>query len=279
MNFKEILELIDKVAERGIAARRDRAGRHEGPHRRQDRAGRRSFTPTASTASSAGACRRIAASAAPLRPPRRRAAAAGGRRPRPGCTSSPRRSSARSTARRTPRREPFVNVGDRVTKGKVLCIIEAMKLMNEIESDVDGVDRRRSIRRTASRSSTARSSSPSRSRPEPHDLENPDRQPRRDRPSRHPACKEMGIKTVAVHSEADRDALHVRYADDDVCIGPAPSQAELPQHLQHHRRRRDHRRRRHPSRLRLPRRERRTSPRSSASASSRSSARRPRRSG
>jgi acetyl-CoA carboxylase, biotin carboxylase subunit len=37
------------------------------------------------------------------------------------------------------------------------------------------------------------------------------------------ACKEMGLKTVAVHSEADRDALHVRYADEDVCIGPAPS--------------------------------------------------------
>lgn len=37
------------------------------------------------------------------------------------------------------------------------------------------------------------------------------------------ACKELGIKTVAVHSEADRDALHVRYADDDVCIGPAMS--------------------------------------------------------
>src|SRR5438874_3678558 len=35
------------------------------------------------------------------------------------------------------------------------------------------------------------------------------------------ACKEMGLKTVAVHSEADRDALHVRYADHDVCIGPA----------------------------------------------------------
>ncbi len=33
----------------------------------------------------------------------------------------------------------------------------------------------------------------------------------------------MGIKTVAVHSEADRDSLHVRYADDDVCIGPALS--------------------------------------------------------
>lgn len=37
------------------------------------------------------------------------------------------------------------------------------------------------------------------------------------------ACRELGIKTVAVHSEADRDALHVRYADDDVCIGPPPS--------------------------------------------------------
>jgi acetyl-CoA carboxylase, biotin carboxylase subunit len=35
------------------------------------------------------------------------------------------------------------------------------------------------------------------------------------------ACKEMGLKTVAVHSEADRDALHVRYADHDICIGPA----------------------------------------------------------
>lgn len=34
--------------------------------------------------------------------------------------------------------EPFVKVGDKVKKGDVLCIIEAMKLMNEIESDVDG---------------------------------------------------------------------------------------------------------------------------------------------
>jgi acetyl-CoA carboxylase biotin carboxylase subunit len=36
-------------------------------------------------------------------------------------------------------------------------------------------------------------------------------------------CREMGIKTVAVYSEADRDSLHVRYADQDVCIGPPPS--------------------------------------------------------
>ena len=38
----------------------------------------------------------------------------------------------------SPTAEPFVKVGDRVKKGDVLCIIEAMKLMNEIESDVDG---------------------------------------------------------------------------------------------------------------------------------------------
>jgi acetyl-CoA carboxylase, biotin carboxylase subunit len=37
------------------------------------------------------------------------------------------------------------------------------------------------------------------------------------------ACKELGIETVAVHSEADRDSLHVKYADEDVCIGPALS--------------------------------------------------------
>ncbi|HEX8491349.1 MAG TPA: acetyl-CoA carboxylase biotin carboxylase subunit [Pyrinomonadaceae bacterium] len=36
-------------------------------------------------------------------------------------------------------------------------------------------------------------------------------------------CKEMGIKTVAVHSTADRDSLHVRFADESYCIGPAPS--------------------------------------------------------
>ena len=35
------------------------------------------------------------------------------------------------------------------------------------------------------------------------------------------ACREMGIKSVAVHSTADADAMHVRMADESVCIGPA----------------------------------------------------------
>lgn len=39
----------------------------------------------------------------------------------------------------------------------------------------------------------------------------------------HRACREMGIKTVAVHSTADADAMHVRMADEAICIGPAPA--------------------------------------------------------
>jgi acetyl-CoA carboxylase, biotin carboxylase subunit len=41
----------------------------------------------------------------------------------------------------------------------------------------------------------------------------------------HRACREMGIKTVAVHSTADASAMHVRLADESVCIGPPPARA------------------------------------------------------
>src|SRR5579863_3432920 len=39
------------------------------------------------------------------------------------------------------------------------------------------------------------------------------------------ACREMGIRTVAVHSTADDNAMHVRLADESVCIGPPPARA------------------------------------------------------
>ena len=39
----------------------------------------------------------------------------------------------------------------------------------------------------------------------------------------HRACRELGVRTVAVHSTADADAMHVRLADESVCIGPAPA--------------------------------------------------------
>jgi hypothetical protein len=70
------------------------------------------------------------------------------------------------------------------------------------------------------------------------------------------ACREMGIRTVAVYSEADRESLHVRFADEDVCIGPPGGARQLPEHPAHHRGGRDHGRRGDPPGLRLPGRER-----------------------
>jgi acetyl-CoA carboxylase biotin carboxylase subunit len=65
------------------------------------------------------------------------------------------------------------------------------------------------------------------------------------------ACRELGIKTVAVYSEADEHSLHVRFADEDVCIGPARSMDSYLRVAGDHQRRRDYRARRHSSWLRV----------------------------
>jgi acetyl-CoA carboxylase biotin carboxylase subunit len=53
-----------------------------------------------------------------------------------------------------------------------------------------------------------------------HVRQDPDRKPRRIALRVLRACKELGIPSVAVHSTADEDAMHVRLADESVCIGP-----------------------------------------------------------
>ena len=79
------------------------------------------------------------------------------------------------------------------------------------------------------------------------------------------ACRELGIATVAVYSTADKDALHVRMADESVCIGPPARRRQLSQHPVDYQRGDDLRRRRGPSRLRLSQSRTATSPRHAAS--------------
>jgi acetyl-CoA carboxylase biotin carboxyl carrier protein len=134
LNFKEILELIDKVAGSGIGSVEvEQAGtkvRIEGkstaPVVTHESAPSHSAPPAPQTAAQVETAR------AEERKRVEEETEAGLH-----IITSP----IVGTYYRSPNPEagPFVNVGDRVTKGKVLCIIEAMKLMNEIESDVDGV--------------------------------------------------------------------------------------------------------------------------------------------
>jgi acetyl-CoA carboxylase biotin carboxyl carrier protein len=129
LSFKEIKELIDLVSERGLAGLEvERAGfrlRIEGT------------APAAPAAAPAAPAVHVAVAAAA---PASEAAAAPG--PQAGTDENVHviTSPIVGTFYRSPSPEsdPFAEIGQRVAPGKVLCIIESMKLMNEIESDVAG---------------------------------------------------------------------------------------------------------------------------------------------
>jgi acetyl-CoA carboxylase biotin carboxyl carrier protein len=141
LNFKEILELIDKVAERGIAAVEiEQAGtkvRIEGIAANPAPQLIHSYVEQQPSTPLLPAIPMTALPASQPAPPPAAAPQAQAAPPDQHIITSPivgtfyRSSSPESPA--------FVQVGDRVSKGQVLCIIEAMKLMNEIESDIDGV--------------------------------------------------------------------------------------------------------------------------------------------
>ena len=123
----------------------------------------------------------------------------------------------------SPGAKQFVEIGDEVQVGQVLCMIEAMKMMNQIESDVAG-------RITAVLVKNG----------EPVEFGQPLFIIAYVAPDCHAdkivianrgeialrilrACRELGIKTVAVHSTADANLKHVLLADESVCIGPPPA--------------------------------------------------------
>jgi len=134
LNFKEILELIDKVADRGIAVVEvERAGtrvRIEGKSAQPLASLSRAADSGSSAAAAGGASMVNTAVHAPAASPVDSEAGL-------HIITSPIVGTFYRSA--NPESDVFVNVGDRITNGKVLCIIEAMKLMNEIEADVDGV--------------------------------------------------------------------------------------------------------------------------------------------
>jgi acetyl-CoA carboxylase biotin carboxyl carrier protein len=132
LNFKEILELIDKVADRGIAVVEvERAGTRV---RIEGKASQPQVIHSIdSDAKPQQALQTIPMLLAATPAQASEAADEAGLH----IITSPIVGTFYRSA--NPESEPFVNVGDRVSQGKVLCIIEAMKLMNEIESDADGV--------------------------------------------------------------------------------------------------------------------------------------------
>jgi acetyl-CoA carboxylase biotin carboxyl carrier protein len=126
LSFKEIKDLIDLVAERGLSALEvEQTGfriRIEGAHPSGNGAGALAALPVLGAAPAPAGTAAVAATEA--------------EKESLHVITSP----IVGTFYRSPSPEsdPFAQVGQKVAKGKILCIIESMKLMNEIESDVEG---------------------------------------------------------------------------------------------------------------------------------------------
>jgi acetyl-CoA carboxylase biotin carboxyl carrier protein len=142
LNFKEILELIDKVADRGISGIEiEQAGtkvRIEGKPAQQH-----VFASYVTGGEMKGDAHALPSIPVHALPPTSGASRADEKKVAPEVDPSLHilTSPIVGTFYRqaSPEAPAFVEVGSRVKKGQVLCIVEAMKLMNEIESDVDGV--------------------------------------------------------------------------------------------------------------------------------------------
>ena len=133
MNFKEILELIDKVADRGIASLEiEQAGT-------KLRIDGKLAGPQVLHSSHAAAMPALAEPVAAEGSNATQAAAPQETEIEEGLHIITAPIVGTFYRSPNPESEVFVNIGDHVSKGKVLCIIEAMKLMNEIECDADGV--------------------------------------------------------------------------------------------------------------------------------------------
>ena len=254
-HLKQILDLVR--AARSVRVR-DRTRRTAA----QDPEGR--LAGRAAAAAGPAAVEAAAAGAAAARAGRRLPGTGGrtARTPRPtsrkksSSPSSNRRSSAPSTVRRSRRRPSFVEIGSIVKKGQVLCIIEAMKLMNEIDSEYDGeivnvyVENGQPVQYGERLFADP-------DRRDAHDVqEDSDREPRRGGAAHHLRVPRAGHqdrrrllrggRELAARPVRRRRRLHRSGAE----------RRQLPERAGGHQRRRDHRRRRDPSRLRLPVRER-----------------------